>query len=366
MNKPKHLSVGDKVAIISLSSGILGEAFAKHELELGEKRVKEWGLVPVYMNNALKGMNFLKNHPEARADDLKHAFADPEIKGIICAIGGIDTFRTYPYLLEDETFKQNVKNNPKIFMGFSDTTANHLMFQKLGLNTFYGPAFLTDFAEFEDEMLPYTKESIKYLFNSNNTYEIKCSDVWYKDRTDYSPNAVGTKRECFAETKGYEVLQGTKSAQGKLLGGCIDVMAHLIGIFSPAHEENIELIGEQNAINEKYNIFPSLDEWAGKIMFFETSEEKMPPSHFEKIIKVFKQRGIFGVINGLVVGKPIDEVYYEEYKQILKQELAEYDIPVMFNFNFGHSYPRTIIPYGTEALLDPINKTFTLIQSSLN
>ena len=55
-----------------------------------------------------------------------------------------------------------------------------------------------------------------------------------------------------------------------------------------------------------------------------------------------------------------------EYKQILKTELAEFDIPVMYNFNFGHSYPRTIIPYGTEAVLDPINKTFTIIESSLN
>ena len=72
------------------------------------------------------------------------------------------------------------------------------------------------------------------------------------------------------------------------------------------------------------------------------------------------------MIKGLIIGKPIDEVYYEEYKQILKTELAEFDIPVMYNFNFGHSYPRTIIPYGTEAVLDPINKTFTIIESSLN
>ena len=49
--------VPTKAALFTkLESEILGEAFAKHELELGEKRVKEWGLVPVYMNNALKGM----------------------------------------------------------------------------------------------------------------------------------------------------------------------------------------------------------------------------------------------------------------------------------------------------------------------
>lgn len=365
MNKPYRLHKGDKVAIVSLSSGILGEQFVVHELDLGVKRLKEYGLEPVFMNNALKGLNFLKEHPEARADDLKQAFADDSIKAIICAIGGIDTFRTYPYLFEDEEFKNNVKNNPKIFMGFSDTTANHLMFQKLGLNTFYGPALLTDFAEFEDEMLPYTKNAVDYLFNPTDNYQIKSSNVWYKDRTDFSPAAVGTNREKLEETKGYEVLQGSNAVSGKLLGGCLDVMAHLIGIFSNHPSTTQDIIDEQTQINQKYPTFPSLDEWAEKIMFFETSEEKMPPEHFEKIIKAFKSMGLFKAIAGLVVGKPIDEVFYEEYKAILKEELKEYDIPVLYNFNFGHSYPRAVIPYGAEAVLDPKNKSLTIVESAL-
>lgn len=365
MNKPYRLNKGDKVAIVSLSSGILGEKFVEHELVLGVKRLEEFGLVPVFMNNALKGLDFLKEHPEARADDLKQAFADDSIKAIICAIGGIDTYKTYPFLFEDEKFKADVKTNPKIFMGFSDTTANHLMFQKLGLNTFYGPALLTDFAEFEDDMLPYTKAAVEYLFNPTDGYQIKSSEVWYKDRTDFSPAAVGTKREKLAENRGYELLQGSGTVSGKLLGGCLDVMAHLINVYSPHPNTTNELIDEQIVINAKYPTFPTFEEWKGKIMFFETSEEKMPPEHFEKIIKTFKSMGIFEAINGLVVGKPIDEVYYEEYKAILKAELKEYNIPVLYNFNFGHSYPRTIIPYGADAVLDANHKTLTIVESAL-
>ena len=86
MNK-FNLKKGDKVAIVSLSSGILGEKFAEHELKLGIKRLKEFGLVPVVMNNSLKGIDYLKKHPEARAKDLKQAFMDKDVKMIITAIG---------------------------------------------------------------------------------------------------------------------------------------------------------------------------------------------------------------------------------------------------------------------------------------
>lgn len=45
MKKLKPLSKGDKVAVVSLSSGMFGEDFAKHELDLGLKRMKELGLM---------------------------------------------------------------------------------------------------------------------------------------------------------------------------------------------------------------------------------------------------------------------------------------------------------------------------------
>lgn len=157
MQKPNPLKRGDKVAIVSLSSGMLGEKSCSHNLEIGIRRLKEFGLEPVFMPNALKGRDYLNRYPQKRAEDLKAAFFDPSIQAIICAIGGNDTYRLLPYLMEDETFIQCVKQNPKLFTGFSDTTINHFMFYKLGLQTFYGPAFITDLGEIADEMLPYTK-----------------------------------------------------------------------------------------------------------------------------------------------------------------------------------------------------------------
>ena len=97
-------------------------------------------------------MDYLFSHPEERASDLKKAFLDDSIKGIICATGGDDTYKTIPYLMEDKEFLEAVKKHPKIFTGYSDTTMNHLMLNKIGLETFYGPCFLTDLAELEKDV----------------------------------------------------------------------------------------------------------------------------------------------------------------------------------------------------------------------
>lgn len=157
MKYAKKLRKGDKVAIVSLSSGMLGEAFCSHNIEIGVKRLREYGLETSFMPNSLKGIEYLKANPKARAKDLKDAFMDDSIAGIICAIGGDDTYRLLPYLLEDEEFIDAVHKSPKLFTGFSDTTINHLMFYKLGLSTYYGPNFICDLAEISDEMLPYSK-----------------------------------------------------------------------------------------------------------------------------------------------------------------------------------------------------------------
>ena len=163
LNRPQKLRKGDRVAIVSLSKGILGEEFCSHNLEIGVKRLREYGLEPVFMENTLKGITYLKDHPEARAADLKQAFMDDSIAGILCAIGGDDTYRLPPYLMEDAAFVHAVKKLPKLFAGFSDTTVNHLMFYKLGLSTFYGPNFICDLGEIAADMLPYTRNAFEKI-----------------------------------------------------------------------------------------------------------------------------------------------------------------------------------------------------------
>lgn len=137
MIKPKHLRPGDTVAIVSLSSGTLGEPWAIHKLYIARERLeRDYGLKVRVMPNSLKGRDYLYAHPEARAADWMEAFRDPEIKAVFSAIGGDDTIRLLPYIDFDL-----IRQNPKIFTGFSDTTSNHFMMYKAGVTSYYGPRF---------------------------------------------------------------------------------------------------------------------------------------------------------------------------------------------------------------------------------
>lgn len=342
--KAKCLQAKDRVAIVSLSSGVLGENFVKHELDLGLKRLRELDLEPVIMPNALKGIDFLKNNPKARAEDLKTAFLDKTIKAIICAIGGDDTYKIVPYLLEPD-FQNAVKNNPKIFMGFSDSTINHLTLNTIGLDTFYGPALLTDFAEFDADMLAYTKNWVQKLF-ANGKNKLASSPLWYKERTDFSPSAVGTKREEFLEESGFiSLCQGGK-ASGKLYGGCLD---SIYSIFCP-DEERKEIFGRYKIFNPPQNA----------MLFLETSDNKPTPEMFRTMIKALKQNGVFESACGVLFGKPQDQVYMKEYMEIIQNELP--NKKVLFNLNFGHAYPRCIMPYGVECSVDFDAKTVQFAQ----
>lgn len=359
MIKPTRLYSGDKVAIVSLSSGVLGEPFAKHELDLALARLKEFGLSPVIMNNALKGINYLKSHPEARANDLKQAFGDNEVKAIICAIGGNDTYRTLPYLFKDREFAELVKAHPKIFLGFSDSTINHLMLNKMGLITFYGMALLTDLAEFEEDMLPYTKRAFNYLFEGTKNWEISSSPIWYKDRTDFSPAAVGTKRESFEEKNGYISLGAKGVGRGALIGGCIDSLAALM--FGIREGEGYDPETLKQTLSE-CDIRYKKQDFAQKVLLLESSEGKMSPDCYRRVIRAFKDMGAFEALSGLIVGKPIDEVYFEEYRQILSEELADATFPILYNINIGHAYPHTVLPLGALVEVDGKLNKLTILE----
>ncbi len=347
MIKPQKLNKGDKVAVITLSKGILGMPFAKHELDLGIKRLKEMGLEPVIMPNSLNDMDHTFNHPEERASDLQQAFLDDSIKAIICAIGGDDTYKTIPYLMEDKEFIDAVKKHPKIFTGFSDSTNNHIMLHKLGLETFYGPCFLVDIAELDREMLPYTKEYFNKFFFEENGFEITSSPVWYGERTSFGKDQLNVPRVSHIEEHGYEVLNGNGVVSGKLYGGCIE---SLFDIYTNWRYP------DKNEVFVKYNLLPTLDEWKEKILFIETSEERATPENLEKMLNTLKEKKILESVKGVIIGKPIDETYYNEYKDVYKRAFYGLNTPVMYNVNFGHSYPRCIIPYGALATVDYDNK----------
>ena len=343
MIKPKRLRPGDAVAVVSLSSGMLGEPWAIHKYEIAKERLeRDFGLRVRAMPNALRGIEYLDAHPEARAQDLMDAFRDPEIRGVFSAIGGEDSIRLLPYIDFDV-----IRNNPKVFTGFSDTTSNHLMMYRAGLISYYGASIMSDFAEYV-RINDYTDRMIRdTLFEPKPTLPIPSAPYWYDDEDEriwWKPENMGVRKQYHPEEIGYELLQGGGIAEGPLLGGCLDVFVMLTG--TP--------------------IWPSLDEWRGKLLFAETSEEDMPASLLTWILRNLAAQGIFDVIAGVIVGKPARRSKYEPYKEVWRRvvgrEAGHPELPILYNVNFGHASPIGVIPYGVNCRLDAENKSLTLLE----
>ena len=345
MLKPKHLERGDCVAVVSLSSGILGEPWAIHKLDIARERLeRDYGLRVKVMPNALKGSQYLYEHPEARAADWMDAFRDPEVTAIFSAIGGDDTIRLLPYIDFDV-----IRSNPKIFTGFSDTTSNHFMMYKAGVMSYYGATIMTNFSEYV-KINDYTAKAIwDTLFAPKPELDIPSAPYWYDDEDEkiwWKEENIHVQRQYHPEEIGYELLQGSGVAEGELLGGCIDVFPELIGTA----------------------IWPSREEWRGKLLFIETSEEDMPADYLRWFLRGLAAQGLFDVVSGVIVGKPARRSKYEPYKEVWKQvvgfEAGHPELPILYNVNFGHAEPIGVLPIGARCRLDAANRTLTLLEAA--
>ncbi|QDP41076.1 S66 family peptidase [Radiobacillus deserti] len=341
LQKPNKLQKGDRVATISPSWGGAGDPELKWRYEQGVKRLEEvFGLEVVAMPNSLKGTTYTYENPKARAEDFMQAFQDKMIKAIICNIGGEDSIRLLPYIDFDV-----IRQNPKIFMGYSDVTISHLFCHKAGLSSFYGPAILTDFAE-NIEMDAYTRKWIeKTLFSDKVIGEVEPAAEWTSEHLLWVEENKH-KRRIMNKNQGYELLQGSGKVQGRLMGGCIEVLEFAKSTI----------------------LWPKPDDWKDSILFFETSEDHTQPDYIRYWLRNYAAQGILQAAKGIIFGKPKDEKYYEEYKEEITGVMVEYgltDTPILYNLNFGHTEPKCILPYGAMAEIDCASKTFSILEAAV-
>jgi muramoyltetrapeptide carboxypeptidase LdcA involved in peptidoglycan recycling len=341
MIKPERLKKGDKVAIVSLSWGGLGDKELIHKYYIAKERLeRDFGLEVVAMPNALKGSDFVYAHPELRAKDFMDAIKDNTIKAIFCAIGGSDSVRILQYMDIEA-----IRNNPKIFMGYSDSTVSHFVMNKAGVVSYYGASVMCEFGEYV-KMIDYTENAVRnILFKNTDGYAVESSDEWSKDSVKWTEENINVQRKMIPEEHHYEVLSGTGVVTGKLLGGCLDVFPMIIGT----------------------EIWPKPDEWKGKILLLETSEDKPSPDYVLYYLRNLGAQGILNNVNGIIVGKPKEEAFYEEYKEVYLTVLKEFnceDLPIIYNVNIGHAVPTGILPLGIECEINLDNKTIRLLESA--
>ncbi|WP_205647250.1 hypothetical protein [Actinobaculum sp. 313] len=176
--------------------------------------------------------------------------------------------------------------------------------------------------------------------------------MWYEERASFGPDQIGTQAPSHADS-GFELLQGRATFSGKILGGCIDSLYYIFD--GNRYPDEPELC-------RKYHLFPGAGDWEGRILLLESSEEKMPPTKYRRALAFLREAGVFDVVSGVLVGKPMDRTYDEEYKSALVEVIDTPDLPIVCNINIGHAQPRCILPFGVDATVDAEEQVITFAE----
>lgn len=340
MIKPKQLKIGDTIGVVSPSWG--GPSKFYHIYENGIKALKELGFIVKEYPSARTDSNFLYENPQFRANDINQAFSDKDVNGIIASIGGDDSVRILPFL-----DKEIIKNNPKLLMGYSDTTTLTTFCNYLGLVTFNGPCVMAGFSQLNALGEGYKKFIQDFLFGDFTNFQYIPFTQYSNNYPDWSNINNTGKISDLTPTDGWHWLQGRGKIEGTLFGGCIEVFEFLKGT--------------------KY--WFDNDFWKNKIIFFETSEDKPSVSQVKYFLRNYGSQGIIDNISALLFGRArdySDQEKSELEEMILKVTGVEFgikDLPIVTNMDFGHTDPQIILPLGIKTQLDFENRAFSLTES---
>ena len=306
MIKPEALKFGDTVGIIAPASPTTEERVKKAHDKLIEMGFKvKMGKSPYERYGYLSGTDSI------RAEDINEMFRDKEVDGIICIRGGYGTPRILD-LLDYEA----IKNNPKVFVGYSDITALHIAFTQIAdLVTYHGPMVASDmignFSEFSKDNL-------------------------YKSIMETDP--IGK----ISNPPGEEIITINGGiAEGSIIGGNLSLI--------------VDTIGTPYEIDVK-----------GKILFIEEIGEE--PYNIDRMLNQLRLAGklhdavgiILGDFNNCVSKKHDENLTLE---QVIEDHIKPVGKPTIFNLQAGHCEPMVTIPFGVRARLDADKKELIILES---
>lgn len=285
MIKPSMLKPGCQIGVVSPSYWL-----KKQYMEKTSKFFQDKGYTMVMGNsNSMKWGPFAGT-PQERADDIHHMFSNPKIEAIICARGGYGANRVLPLL--DYNL---IRDNPKIFMGYSDITAYLTSItQKTGLVTFHGPMMVS----YKKGFVNYNFQTMERILNGTPDFKIE------------SPDSLPTR------------ILKPGIAMGPLWGGNMTLLINRLGTSD------------------------SLDT-DGVILFLEDLDEYL--YSFERMLVQMRTSGMLDNIAGLIIGelhefKDQDVAFERNTDEIVMDICGDLEIPIVSNFPCGHGTYQATLP----------------------
>ena len=325
------MRAGDAVALVSPSWFAAG-AFP-HRVERGRAYIESLGLRLKVMPNALAVGAWAAGTAQERVDDVHTAFADPEVSVVLCAIGG-----NHSNELVDLIDFDLVRANPKVFQGLSDITVLHsAIAHHAGLATFYGPALVTNLAEYPT-VFDLTDRFLRAAWFGPEPLVFASADEWTDEFLDFATLADLTRARQRRPGDGWRWLaDGT--ATGPIVGGCLETLCwHVKGA-------------------------PEWPDVEGAILLIETSEEAPSPATVAAFLVDLTRLGVFDQIVGLVVARPANyrPGRADELWDVVRRATEHLEIPVLVNVDCGHTDPMITVPLGVAARLDAGTGTFATL-----
>jgi muramoyltetrapeptide carboxypeptidase len=301
--KPKALQRGDTLGLVAPASPIYDpDDFDKMMVDL-----MNLGFKLKLGKHVRNQRGYLAGTDKHRAEDLMNMFKDPDVDGVMCVRGGWGCNRTLPHV----DFNV-IRNNPKVFCGFSDITSLHMaIYKECDLHTFHGPVGASNWNDFTTDA--FTRVIMK---GQTPTFRIP------EDDTDH-----------FIITSG--------AAKGKLLGGNLTVLTSMIG--------------------SKY--VPS---FKNAVLFIEDVGENI--YRIDRMITQLKLAGILDEISGFVFGKCTDcdsGANSLSIQQVLDDHIKPLNIPAFYGAMISHADDNITLPVGIDAEIDADQKTIRILDSGV-
>lgn len=325
---PDKLSHGDEIRVIAPSRSL--SIISEENIRRAKLNLESEGYLVSFSENCREIDVFNSSSIQSRVEDLHNAFLDPNVKAILTSIGGYNCNQILPYV----DFEL-IKENPKIICGYSDITAlSNAIYAKTGLVTYSGIHFSTWGME---QYSSYNREKFTACLSSGEEYKVDYLDYWTDDLWFMDQD----NRSVYRNSGPYVINQG--QSQGTILGGNLCTLNLLQGTeFIPDLTGSIIFIEDDNMSGKAGDFYAQV---------------------FDRDLESLTQHRGFEKVRGIVIGRFQHNTNISKavLTSIVKNKSALSDIPVVADYDFGHTNPILTFPIGGECILQANNEKPTLI-----